>query len=121
MAIELSQRKQLACKIVDLRKLRLPSRMRFGRSERPVPAEDVDSRLQLVKVKSWGQKQKRNNRLEERLKTYYREAEILASLSHASFILCQPSFTGADSHAAKYYWSREGVPHGQLHVSGNIY
>jgi hypothetical protein len=111
MAIELSQRMQLACKIVDLRKLQLQNRMKFGRWERPAPVEDVDSRLQLVKVKSWGQKQKMNNRLEEKLKTYYREAEILASLNHASFTLCQPSFTGADGRAAKYYRPREGVPY----------
>ena len=82
MAIEQSQRTQLACKVVDLRKLQPPSRMRFGRWERPAAAEDVDSRLQLVQVKSWVQKQKKDGRLEEKLKTYYREAEILASLSH---------------------------------------
>jgi hypothetical protein len=85
MAIEQSQRTQLACKVVDLRKLQPPSRMKFGRWERPAPAGDVDSRLQLFKVKSWGQKQKRDNQLEEKLKTCYREAEILASLNHVSF------------------------------------
>jgi hypothetical protein len=79
--------------------------MKSGRWERPAPAEDVDSRLQLVKVKSWGQKQNKDNRLEEKLKTYYREAEILASLSHASFISFKLSFALADSRAAKHHRS----------------
>ena len=84
MAIEQCQRKQLACKIVDLRKLQPPSRTSFERREQPAAAEDIDGRLQLAKVKSWGQKQKKNNRLEEKLKTYYREVDILASLNHVS-------------------------------------
>ena len=86
MAIEQSRRTQLTCKVVDLRKLQPPSRMRFGRREQAAAAEDVDSRLQLVKIKSWGQKRKRDNRVEEKLKTCYREAEILASLSHVRLL-----------------------------------
>ena len=105
MAIEQSQRTQLACKIVDLRKLESPGRPEFQRWERPAPAQDVDSRLQLVKVKSWGKKQKKENRLEEKLKTYYREAEILASLSHVCLPLYERSSTDADSHAAQHHWS----------------
>jgi hypothetical protein len=92
MAIEQFQRKQLACKIVDLRKLQPPNRMVFGRWEQPAAAEDVDSRSQLAKVKSWGQKQKKDNRLEEKLKTYYREADILASLNHVSCSLISTFF-----------------------------
>jgi hypothetical protein len=91
MAIEQFQRKQLACKIVDLRKLQSPSRMAFGRWEQPAAAEDIDSRPQLAKVKSWGQKQK-DSRLEEKLKTYYREADILASLNHVSCSLISTFF-----------------------------
>ena len=86
MAIEQSQRTQLACKVVDLRKLKTPQRMRIGRREQPAAAEDVDSRLQLVKVKSWGEKRKKNNQLEDKLRIYHREADILASLSHVSLI-----------------------------------
>jgi hypothetical protein len=91
MAIEQFQRKQLACKIVDLRKLQSPSRMAFGRWEQPAAAEDIDSRPQLAKVKSLGQKQK-DSRLEEKLKTYYREADILASLNHVSCSLISTFF-----------------------------
>lgn len=87
MAIEQIQKTQLACKVVDLRKLQPPQRMRAGGSEQPAAAEDVDDRLQLVKVKSWGQRHKRDNQLEEKLRLYHREAEILASLSHVSTFL----------------------------------
>ena len=60
------------------------STLNLRRHRRPAAAaaEDVDSRLELIKVKSWGQKQKKNNRLELKLKTYYREVDILASLNH---------------------------------------
>jgi hypothetical protein len=92
MAIEQFQRKQLACKIVDLRKLQRPNRMSSGCWEQPATAENVNSRLPLVKVKSWGQKQNKNTRLEEKLKTYYREADILASLSHVSCSLISTLF-----------------------------
>ena len=90
MAIEQFQRKQLACKIVDLRKLQRPNRVSSGRWEQPATAEN--SRLPLAKVKSWGQKQKKDNRLEEKLKTYYREADILASLNHVSCSLISTLF-----------------------------
>jgi hypothetical protein len=102
MAIEQFQRKQLACKIVDLRKLQPPNRM-----------SNVNSRLQLVKVKSWDQKQKKDNRLEEKLKTYYREADILASLNHVSCSLIQHSSSVVDSRAAKHNQSRESILHRQ--------
>ena len=84
MAIEQFQRKQLACKIVDLRKLQPSNQAAFRHREQPAAAGDIDNRLQLAKVKSWGQKQKKDNRLEEKLKTYYREVDILASLNHVS-------------------------------------
>ena len=122
MAIEQSQRTQLACKVVDLRKLQPPSRMRFGRREQPAAAEDVDSRLQLTKVKSWAQRQKRDNKLEEKLKTCYREAEILASLNHVRF-LCDPSCPAAQLtfDKAQYHWPRESISDRQLNVRSAIY
>jgi hypothetical protein len=92
MAIEQFQRKQLACKIVDLRRLQPPNRTSSGRWEQPTTAENVNSRLQLAKVKSWSQKRKKDNRLEEKLKTYYREADILASLNHVSCPLISTLF-----------------------------
>lgn len=84
MAVEQMTRTQLACKIVDLRKLR-PS-MTFGRAEDPMPAASVDVNTQLRKVKEWSDKQKRENKFDEKLKTYYREAEILASIRHPNII-----------------------------------
>jgi len=92
MAIEQSHRRQLACKIVDLRKLRPPSRIKCGGWECPAAAKDVDSRLQIEKGKSWAGKQKRD-RVEEKVKTYYREAEILASLNHVGLALFKLSVT----------------------------
>src|ERR1700722_8121231 len=92
MAIEQFQRKQLACKIVDLRRLQPHNRMSSGRWEQPTAAENVNGRLQLVEIKSWGQKQKKDNRLEEKPKTYYRGAAILASLNHVSCSLISTLF-----------------------------
>ena len=82
MAIEQKTRSQLACKVVDLRKLK--SKTFIGRKEEPAPADDVDNRIQLRKVRDWGEKQKQGNRLEDKLKVYYREVEILASINHVS-------------------------------------
>jgi hypothetical protein len=100
MAIEQAQRTQLACKVIDLRKLRAQNRMKFGRWERPAAAKEANSRLQLVKVKSWGQKQKKDAQFEEKLKTYYREVEILASLKHVSSLQPRPLFSAIDNHKA---------------------
>ena len=84
MAIEQSARRQVACKTVDLRKLKPKMQNTFGRPEQPAAAEDVDSRAQLRKVKDWCNQQKRGKGLENKLKIYFREAEILASVSHVS-------------------------------------
>jgi hypothetical protein len=80
MAVEQSARRQLACKVVDLRKLH-PS-IPIGRIESPAAAEDVDSRVQKRKVKDWAEKQKRGNKLDNKLRLYSREFEILSSISH---------------------------------------
>lgn len=82
MAIEQHARAQVACKVVELRKIGR-GRSRYGPPERPVPAEDVDILVQQQKIKAWGE-QKRENHLEEKLKLYFREIEILASISHVS-------------------------------------
>lgn len=82
MAIEQSQRTQLACKIVDLRKLQTASDMRSGHWECPAPVEGGDRRLEHTTANSQGQKQAQHSRTEDRLTTCYREAEILASLNH---------------------------------------
>ena len=82
MAIEQSCRSQLACKMVDLRELQPRVRTQVGRAEQPAAAEDVNSRVQLRKVKALAEQQKKDNQLEGKLGVYYREVEILASMSH---------------------------------------
>jgi hypothetical protein len=84
MAVEHAKGTQLACKIVDLRKLRPSSGTTMGRWEYPAAAEDVDSRVQIVKVRSWGERKKKDTLLQDQLKIYHREANILASISHVS-------------------------------------
>ncbi|KAK5219683.1 hypothetical protein LTR72_008067 [Exophiala xenobiotica] len=81
MAIEQHARAQVACKIVDLRKL-MGKPLNFGPPDQPAAAEDVDSRAERRKVKAWGNQQKREGRLEDKLRLYFREVEILASISH---------------------------------------
>lgn len=84
MAIEQKARVQVACKMVDLRKL-MPRRVnRFGHLEQPAAAEDVDSRVQMRKLKDWVNERKRERGVEEKLKLYLREVEILASINHVS-------------------------------------
>ncbi len=84
MAIEQHARAQVACKIVDLRKL-IGKPFNFGPPDQPAAAEDVDFRAELRKVKAWGDQQKREDRLEDKLRLYFREVEILASISHVSY------------------------------------
>ena len=84
MAIEQSRRTQLACKIVDLRKVKCPPHIRISRRESTAGAEDVDSRPQMAKIKSWDQRTQGENRIKQHLRIYHREATILASLSHVS-------------------------------------
>lgn len=88
MAIEQQSRAQVACKVVDLRRLMEKHFNFYGRSERPAAAEDVDNRAELKKVKTWGDQQKREGRLEDKLKLYFREVEILATISHVGLSTC---------------------------------
>jgi hypothetical protein len=87
MAIEQKARVQVACKVVDLRPLMETSKYRFGAPERPEPVQTVDNRTQLCKVKTWADRQKRETLLGDKLKLYFREVEILSSISHVS--LCR--------------------------------
>jgi serine/threonine protein kinase len=84
MAVEQKSRVQLACKIVDLRPLQ--RRLRFGKPEEPLPAEDVNLKTQVRKVKVWSERQKPENQLDPKLRTYYREFEILSSIRHPNII-----------------------------------
>lgn len=82
MAVEQTARVQVACKVVDLRQLMPISRTQFGRLEQPAAAGDVDTRVQMRKLKAWIDQQKRENGLEKKLRQYYREIEILSTISH---------------------------------------
>lgn len=85
MAIQQNTRCQLACKVVDLR--RLKPKAKIGRAEQPAAAGDIDNRVQIRKMKDLTDRCKREGKLEEKLKIYYREVEILASISHVSLFL----------------------------------
>ena len=85
MAVEQSSRRQLACKVVDIRKFR-PA-LTIGRLEQPAAAEDVDSRVQMRKLRELSGKQKRASKLEDKLRLYTREFEILNSIAHVSATL----------------------------------
>lgn len=82
MAIEQSRRTQLACKIVDLRRLSVAPRIQTSRCETAAATEEVDSRAQMAKIKLWAERKQNEYHLEQQLKVYYREASILATLSH---------------------------------------
>ena len=90
MAIEQNARYQVACKVVDLRVLMPGVQTKFGREDQPAAAEDIDNRAQVRKLKAWAIQQKRKDALERQLSKYYREVDILASVSHVrSPAVCQ--------------------------------
>ncbi|KIX09946.1 uncharacterized protein Z518_01027 [Rhinocladiella mackenziei CBS 650.93] len=70
MAIDQTSRVQVACKVVDLRKLMPKPPNYFGRPEQPGLADQ----------------RKKDEGLEEKVKTYFREFEILASIKHPNII-----------------------------------
>jgi hypothetical protein len=84
MAISNFQRRQLACKVVDLRPLKVPAKRRMNRREQHAQAEDVDSRVQLRKLTALVDEKKREHLLEDELKKRYREFNLLASIDHVS-------------------------------------
>jgi uncharacterized protein YukJ len=76
MVVDRVSRRQKACKVVDLRKLRpLPI-------EHPATAVDVNETAEMGKLKEWAEKQKGASRLKDKLKVYAREFEILNYLNH---------------------------------------
>lgn len=85
MAIEQTTRTQIACKIVDLRRIG-PSKNRVASSNTPHKAEDHDIQTELQKIASWGNQKKREIDLQARLSAYLREFEILCSFSHPNII-----------------------------------
>ena len=86
LAVDRSTSSQLACKVVDLRQLRQTASTYFVRQKLPEVAANVDSRIQLRRVKALAEKQRGIDRLETELASYYREIEILANLRHPNII-----------------------------------
>jgi hypothetical protein len=84
MAINESQRRQLACKVVDLRKLRVYTKRKPTGKEQPAQAEDVDNRVQMRKLAALADEKKKKQSLEHNLERWYREVDILASITHVS-------------------------------------
>ena len=84
MAVNEFQRRQLACKVVDLRKLRPRARARVACKEQYAQAEDVDNRVQLRKLTALANEKRKENLLEDKLMLWYREVDILASIDHVS-------------------------------------
>jgi len=82
MAIEQSSRTQVACKIIDLRKLKFAPQEKIGELESAAAADDVDSQVEMAKIRPWAERKQKENRLEQQLRIYHREASILASLRH---------------------------------------
>jgi serine/threonine protein kinase len=78
MAIDQQYSSQLACKVIDLRKVKCP--------ELPLRATAVDVCAHLEKVDGLVAKTRPTNRLDERMKVYYREADILNSLKHPNIV-----------------------------------
>lgn len=112
MAIKQSRRTQLACKIVDLRRLSVAPRTQASKCESRAAAEDVNCWGQKDKIKRWAEKEQNENHLEGQLEVYHREASILAALSHVK------QNDGHDSSdatltftAAKHHWYRKSLHH----------
>jgi serine/threonine protein kinase len=85
MAIEQSRQTQLACKVVDLRRLKAsPRKLGWRESSRVV--DDVDRQEQLDMIKLWSERKQKEARLEQELKVFHREASILATLCHPNII-----------------------------------
>lgn len=83
MAIEFSTRSQVACKVIDIRKLKRGGDIN-DLPERPTAATEVDARSQLYKVKVWAENHK--HQMEDSLQRYLREVDILTSIKHVSHL-----------------------------------
>lgn len=97
MAIEQHTRTQVACKLINFCRLGPRSASFFERPEQPAAAEKVDGRVQQRKIKGWVDQKKREIGVEKKLKQYFREVEILASISHVSQA---PSWDQHSHHAS---------------------
>lgn len=85
MAIEQSTRTQLACKVVDLRRIG-PKAKRRTSFVTPRKAEEYDTKTELQKLATWSDQKKREIDMETKLSAYFREFEMLCSFTHPNII-----------------------------------
>lgn len=86
MAVEQKSRLQLACKLVDLRRL-VPWKVnRFGPPEQPAAANDLGSQSEKRSLREWVNQQKRGKGVEAKMKLYLSKIEILTSINHVSLL-----------------------------------
>ena len=97
MAIEQSSKKQIACKIIDLRRFAPRPKVRFGPPPEPIPAANVNSAQQLVKMYDWGKRMKANSACSREVKKLLREASILAKVNHPNIIGIEKVFKSDDT------------------------
>ena len=91
MVINQFTHRQVACKIVSLRNVRQQhvGKIRssfFGHYDRPRSVDKVNQHAQLMKINDWGKRKQQEALIEDKMKKYDREAEILASISHPNII-----------------------------------
>lgn len=102
MAINNFNHRQVACKIVPLKKIKEKygaceaAKYKFGRFERPSPAKKVNHKREMLKVLSWKKRTALATRLAEKLKTYDREVDILKSQDHPNIIRLEKVFKTDD-------------------------
>ncbi|KAK5052160.1 hypothetical protein LTR84_002964 [Exophiala bonariae] len=97
MAVEQKSRLQVACKLVDLRKL-VPWRVnRFGPPERPTAAKDLGSQSERRSLREWVNQQKRGKGVEAKMKLYLSKIEILTSINHPNIIGIEKVFITDDT------------------------
>jgi len=91
MAIDQTSRTQLACKVVDLRRIG-PMREQSDSRQQAQPRSTGHAKSELRKVRTWADKQKRQVPLEKKFNSYMREFEILSSISHPNIIALDKVF-----------------------------
>ncbi|KAL9108926.1 MAG: hypothetical protein Q9227_006322 [Pyrenula ochraceoflavens] len=92
MAIEQSSKRQVACKIINLRKLAPRPRVKFGPRAEPAPATEVNDAEQLEKLHIWKEKIKVENAQKKKIQRYFDEANILAQVDHPNIIAIEKVF-----------------------------
>lgn len=86
MAVERSSKTQLACKIVNLRRVTIKGRPKANAEERSTSVDKMDSSEQKQSIESWVERKKVAKIREDRLKLYRREAHILSQINHPNII-----------------------------------